>query len=519
MQRGTRIGIVAVGALIAALVVGLAAGRNDQVEAQRVGITIPDVAREFLSQAELVESVCVTTRWRALELFAVIDALTETQPAAQAALVAAEIDYTLPDPEAYRTQAQATMDAICSAPTVDQAVAGVDALFAINVDMEARYGALSEALGGEIKARVDVIEQNIRPQLDAWAAEQRAEIEAELQPEGQAIADQYLAQEQASAQAQIEALAKSLAASGAGEAEITAAINQEIAALQASANAAITARVQEALADRIAEAEARIRAEAEIMAEQLAGRDAAALRALQPPFDAMLARVNAAVAAARTADSPEKRAAVETRVRLAMKAVDGRLALARPLVEAARAELAARAAASAAFPDADEILAAMTERRDRLETDFRAAAEAGDETAFAAASTAFGAYWEQMAADVNGATGVWTASRVCEQALPAVTSAIPEAEDALEQIQGASAGFVGSGEDGQALREALSNADSRLVDYINSLRGVSTACAGAADGEARALISMLDALRVEQVEVRLAVESASEIARAIGEGN
>ena len=519
MQRGTRAGIVAVGALAVALVVGLVVGRSDEARAQSAGVIIPDIAREFLSQAELVESVCATTRWRALELFAVIDALRETQPAAQAALVAADINYTLPDPEAYRTQAQATMASICSAPTVDQAVAGVDALFAISVDMEARYGALSEALGGEIEARVDVIEQEIRPQLDAWAAEQRAEVEAELQPEGQAIANQYLAQEQAAAQAQLEAMAKSLAAGGASEAEITAAINQEIASLQASANAVITARVQEALADRIAAAEARIRAEAEVMAEQLAGRDASSLRALQAPFDAMLARVNAAVAAARTADSPEKRAAVETRVRLAMKAVDGRLALARPLVEAARAELASRAASNAAFPDADEILAAMTERRDRLEADFRAAAEVGDETAFAAASTAFEAYWEQMAADVNGATGVWTASRVCEQALPAVTSGLAEAEGALEQIQGAGADFVGSGEDGQALRTALADADSRLVDYIDSLRGVSAACSSAGDGEARELIALLDGLRAEQVEVRLAVESASEIARAIGEGN
>ncbi|MDP2328000.1 MAG: hypothetical protein Q8M79_07920, partial [Dehalococcoidia bacterium] len=107
MQRGTRAGIVAVGALAVALVIGLAVGRNDEAQAQSAGVIIPDIAREFLSQAELVESVCATTRWRALELFAVIDALRETQPAAQAALTAASINYTLPDPEAYRTQAQA----------------------------------------------------------------------------------------------------------------------------------------------------------------------------------------------------------------------------------------------------------------------------------------------------------------------------------------------------------------------------------------------------------------------------
>ncbi len=507
-------------ALAGVIIVGAASRGPGQAEAQgALGVTIPETAREFLTQAELVEAVCATTRWRTLEIFAVIDALNETQPAAEAALAAAGINYALPDPEAYRGQATAALGTVCSAATVDEAVAAVDALLAINVDMEARYGALSEALGGQIEERVDEIEARIRPQLDAWAAERKAEVEAELQPEGQAIADQYLKEEQSRAQAELQAYAQSAAAGGGDAASIQAAIEAQVAVLQAQATEVITARVQEALAGRIAAAEARIRAEAEVMAQELAGKDAEALRGLQAPFDAMLARVDAAVAEARTADSPERRAVIEVRVRLAMKSVDGRLATARPLVEAARAELAARKAADPAFPDADEILALMTSRRDALEAELRAAMERGDETAFAVAGTTFQNFWAEIADDVNETTGTWTAARVCAQAQGSINSAIPDVEASIATFKDAAASVTGTGDDGARLRDTLGDAQSRLEGYLGSLRDAASQCQGAGDGEARDLIASLDALRREQVEVRLAVESAAAIARDLSEGN
>ena len=99
-------------------------------------------------------------------LFAAIDGTAARQPAVQAALTKYEVTYQLPNPEEFRKRGNDTLSAICSAPNVDQAVALTSALLQINTDMEAKYGAMSEMLGGAVQAAVQKVEDKIRADID-----------------------------------------------------------------------------------------------------------------------------------------------------------------------------------------------------------------------------------------------------------------------------------------------------------------------------------------------------------------
>ena len=68
-----------------------------------------------------------------------------------------------------RVRADSALAAICGAPTVDRAMALTGELFQVNTDMEAKYGALSEAMGGDIQRAIQVREDKVRGDVSTFA--------------------------------------------------------------------------------------------------------------------------------------------------------------------------------------------------------------------------------------------------------------------------------------------------------------------------------------------------------------
>ncbi len=370
-----------------------------------LGMTIPDAARAVLTQGELVNGVCVTSKWRSAEMFAAIDATAAAQPRAERALADAGIDYSLPNPQDFRDRGSAALASICGATTVDEAIARNQALIDVNTDMEASYGALSEALGGTIKANVDRIEAQVRGEINAFVDNERSKAEAALQADASTLAQSYSAEIQASAQAKLSADAAAMGAAGGSPAAINAAMQSRVDALKVDAQAQVDAKVKAALADRIAQSQKEITAKANDMGAAVKGKDEARLKPVGDAFDAMLNQVHDAVNAARTADTPERRSAIEVRVGLALKTADAFWAQTRPVLEANRATLASAKSAGNVTRNADDIITLWTTQRARLEQDLRAAMAAGEESAFVAATLAFQRAWTDMGLDAKRALG------------------------------------------------------------------------------------------------------------------
>ena len=523
------------GVLLAAALV-LAAGavalgqpmRGNAQSGGSLGIVVPDAAKGVLTQAELVEAVCVTSRWRAGELFAAVDAVAAKQPAAQRALVDAGITYALPDPEALRRRGDAALAAICGAPTVDRAVVLVARLTDINVEMEAAYRAVGNALGPEGERKAKEISDKVRAEINIAVDQKRLQAETDIKAEAQSVADGIVATKKAQYEAQLSAEAAAIATGmgrNATAAAVQAAIAPRIAAIQQQAEGEVKQAVDAALKDRIAATEQRIRVEVEALAAQRANSERASWEAkglaIQAAFEAMGSETIARVEAARKADTPERRAAAEVRVRLAMKVVDVYLAEGRKSVNAARAEFAALKAANPSALDADGVLTQMQTARDTLERQLRAAIAAGDETGFMAATVAFQRYWEGFAKDLEAASGVWTAQRVCTEAKPGLDAARTQAEAAQGELKAAlqsANGAAGANPQQQAtlddFKKALQAASTQVDGFLSTVSIATQQCVSPS-GDARPLIQRLDAIRVAQTSLRSTYDQIRALASAL----
>lgn len=532
MRRQPRLAWVAGWLAVAVVGVGggllvTAPGRGS-AQANSLGVVVPDAARGVLSQAELVEAVCVTSRWRAGELFAAVDAVAAKQPAAQQALRDAGITYQLPDPEALRRRGNDALAAICAAPAVDTAVALVSRLTDINVEMEAAYRAVGMALGPEGDRKAKEISDKVRAEINVVADQKRAAAEAALRAEAQTVADGIVATKKAQYEAQLTSEATAIATGmgmNASPAAVQSALAPRIAALQAQAESEIKQAVDAALKDRIASTEQRIRTDVEAIATQRANVERADWEkkglAIKAAFEAMGAETIARVEAARKADTPERRAAAEVRVRLAMKVVDAYLVDARKSVNAARAEFAALRAANPAAPDADGMLTQMQTARDTLERQLRAAAAAGDETGFTAATLGFQRYWEGLAKDLEAASGVWSAQRVCTEAKPGLDTARTQADAARAELQAAlqsANSAAGASPQQQAtlddFKRALQSATTQVDAFLAAVSSASQACVSPS-GDARPLIQRLDAVRAAQSTLRGTYDQVRALADAL----
>lgn len=493
------------------------------------GIIVPEAARSVLTQQELVEGVCLVSRWRAEELYAAVDAVTATQGEAQAALDAGGVKYQLPNPAEFRARADNALSAVCSTPTVDRAIALTADLFQVNIDMEAKYGALSEAMGGDIQRAIQARENKIRGDVTIFAEGKAKTAESSLRAEAEGLAEPIVARVRPKYEAQItqraQAIAAAIAPSVKSEAAARAAVEAQLQPFidqkVTEAKAEVTAQLEGSIKQRIEDSKSQITAEANKMAEALAQTEIVIpWQRVQRAFDAMLSEVERRVESARRADSPAKRAAVDARVRLAMKTTDAYLGQARASIEAARAELAALKAANSRAADADALLQRLDASRAALERDLRAAANAGDEAAFNAAYMGFEAAWRVIAAEVDAAAGVWTAARVCQEANPALARALTDADAAGGDVNGALASLTGvAAGPGQeatvdALRRSLTDTQTAIGSYTARIRALQQSCA-APSGDARPLIAALDAVRREQDAVRQTYEASRLLAQSL----
>ena len=523
-------GGVFAGVLVLAVGVALLS-QTEQGNAQsggRLGIVVPDAAKGVLTQAELVEAVCATSRWRAGELFAAVDAVAAKQPAAQRALMDAGITYQLPDPDALRRRGNDALAAVCSAPTVDGAVALVARLTDINVEMEAAYRAVGNALGPEGERKAKEVSDKVRAEINVVVDQKRVQAEADINAAAQSVADGIVATKKSQYEAQLSAEAAAIVAGmgrNATAAAVQAAIAPRIAAIQQQAEGEIRQAVDAALKDRIAATEQRIKVEVEAIAAQRADAERANWEAkglaIKVAFEAMGAETIARVEAARKADTPERRAAAEIRVRLAMKVVDVYLAEGRKSVNAARAEFAALKAANPSTLDADDVLAQMQTARDTLERQLRTAITAGDETGFTAATIAFQRYWEGFAKDLEAASGVWTAQRICTEAKPGLDTARTQAEAAQDELKAAlqsANNATGANPQQQALlddfKKALQTASTQVDGFLSTVSGATQQCANPS-GDARPLIQRLDAVRAAQTSLRSTYDQVRALADAL----
>ena len=302
--------------------------------------------------------------------------------------------------------------------------------------------------------------------------------------------------------------------------EFQAALQPYIDQRIGEAKAEVTRLVEAELASRIEGAKAQIQADAELFRTERTALGAASLQEIGKQFDEMLKEVDRRVSAARTANSPAKQAAVEIRVRLAMKTVDAYVGQARNTIGLARNELAALKASNSSVMTADELLSRLDASRAKLEADLRAAANAGNETDFAAAYMGFEATWREVAASVDAAAGTWTPARVCQEAGSALATAKTEAEAARAEIRTAQGSLTGTGADAadqarlQSLKDGFAKSATTLDTFLTTLGKAQAACQSPS-GDPRTLIALLDEARLAQGAARQAYESALLLAQSL----
>lgn len=164
-----------------------------------VDVRIPDEARQWVPESELVAMVHEFALWRTGEMFARVEAVNEVlTPLFQQMREAAGVQLTLPDTSLFLSKARAELDAVGRSGTVGEAQEHLQTLARMALDLPNLYAGLQAAAGPlqqtlqqkgkEMQAKVTALlqqeaaqmEADIRGRLEAKARAEAAKLQGEI---------------------------------------------------------------------------------------------------------------------------------------------------------------------------------------------------------------------------------------------------------------------------------------------------------------------------------------------------
>jgi len=365
---------------------------------------IPDEAKKYVSDKDVVPVYCAMAKWKTGEFFSAMDAVKKfvIPPTEQVKALGIEID--IPDVDGMIAQGKQRIGAICAAGTVDDADRLVREFAAWGKEQgKAKFDAMRADMQSKMKQKGDELREKVKAEVDKVVAEEKLKIEADMKAEAEAFAEQKKSQ------------------FGAGSA--------------APDMNAIKAEFQSFIQAKIAVRQAAMRAKIQAVVDSVVGAKKEQFEAIGNSFKNVGKNIQAEIAARKGNYDQYKEEAFRLRKELVFKILDKNLEDGLQQLDAAKGDLENAKKSDPSIKNAGEIRAALMQDRKELEAKLDAALDAGDETAFQAALNDFRSKWEEFRKEAEKAMAQGL-SKACTTALAQFGPARTQIDAGLSKIKG-----------------------------------------------------------------------------------
>lgn len=367
---------------------------------------LPQVVRDTVPEAQLIQLYCVMMQWKTLPFFAAMAAIREVLPPVITQAKELGMSLEMPDTDAVVSEGRQRLDAACAAKSLDEAERLAEEFRTWGRDVgENQMGQVRRAMQDQGKKIGDEMRQQIQDTIAPLIVEEEAKIKADLEAQAQSLAAAKTAQ---------------------WEGRTSAPSQGELDA----ARAEIESEMRRRAADRTAEAEAVIQSRVDAVI--------GAKKTKMEAFGELSKNIGPDIAArikARTDyEEPSYRErAINLRRDVIMSAFDQQLNVGMEKLSAASQDIEAARQADPTLPTASQIEAELRADRDRLAAELGDLIEKGDEAAITARITAFRDKWDNYRAKAEASA---TAGLVkgCAAAIEQFGQAKPQIAAGIERI-------------------------------------------------------------------------------------
>jgi hypothetical protein len=364
---------------------------------------IPDEAKKYVSDKDMVPVYCAMARWKTGEFFSAMDAVKKYVIPPSEQIRALGIDIEIPDIDGLIAQGKQRLEAICAAGSVDEADKLVREFASWGKEQgKGKFDAMRTDMQNKMKQKGDELRKKVQEEVDKVVAEEKPKIEAEIKAEAESFAAQKKSQ-----------------LSGATSAPDMNAIKAEF---------------QTFIQAKIAARQAAMKAKIQAVVDSVVGAKKEQFEAIGNAFKNVGKNIQTEIAARKGEYDQYKEEAFRLRKELVFKILDKNIEDGLKQLDAAKGDLENAKKNDPSIKNADEIRAALMQDRKELEAKLNAALDAGDETAFQAALNDFRSKWEEYRKEAEKAMAQGV-SKACTMALAQFGPARTQMDAGLAKIK------------------------------------------------------------------------------------
>ena len=439
---------------------------------------IPTEARQYATDAELVQIYCAMTRWKSGDFFASMEAVKKHVLPLYDKAREIEPSIVDPDVDGFIAEGRKRVDAICAAASADEAdrltkdfiAWGRNTVFA---EMANSKKLMADKLNKASESIRTKAEEAIKPTIEQKEASIRASAEAKADELVKAMQSRFEGRTSAPSESELAAAV----------AEIDRGVQAYIAPLIAAAETEISSKAQEAVAPEKARFEAIGQ-----MGREINAKMAADIQAAKPDY------------------YQYRDEAVALRKKIILGYLDKNLGEVMTKLEASRADLAAAKRSDPSLMDVDQIKAAVTADRQALEPKLTAAIESDDEAAIQKVLNDFRQKWEDFRAEAEKAAtvGVAKGCAIAEEQFAAARVKIQENSAKISAVAAPCA--ASTSEECQTVNEfapRLGELEQKLGDLQFGMDMAEKLCQDPQNADRNELIGVLQQVRTDAEDVKV----------------
>lgn len=437
--------------------------------------SVPEEAKQYATDKELVDIYCAMTRWKSGDFFSALDAVNKYIVPSVEKVKELGIDVSLPDIESLRAEGQKRIETICSAKTLSEAEGLVQDFSSWGQSMAAgKFDNLKSDLESKMKAKGDELRNKIKAEIDPFIAEERVKIESDLRQEAEGIAAQKQAELQDSK-------------TPPDMTQIRGEITQQIMA-------------------RVDVKKAELKNKVQSKVNELMGGQKEKFEEIGNLFQGIGGKINAEIAANKGQYDQYKKQAFELRKTLVFKILDKNIENGLKQLEAANSDIETAKKEDPTIKSVGEIKAEIQQDRNTLSVKLDAALEAGDEAAFQGALNDFRTKWEGFRDDMEKAAGQ-SISKACTVALAQFDQAKGQIEPGLAKVKSLQSKCAISSSDECSKVNELSSRfgtlNTKLTDLQSEMAIAEKMCQTPETADRNNLIALMKKIQSDAEDVKI----------------
>lgn len=466
---------------------------------------IPSQARDFIIDKDFVEVYCLMTKWKSGEFFAALDSVKENLYPAIEKVREMVIDINTPNLEEIKSEAEAKLNAICNAATVEAANAAVQDFYDFGTNFDESMKSLNTELDTKLRAKGEALKEKVNAEINHFVEEQKTKMNEEIK----SFADGLAADFQNQLNTEIEAQQFTSAE------QAQSFVESRVASFESSIKIEISAKVEEKKKE--------LQAAIQVKVEEVVGPEKKKFEDIGNLFKNMGNKIQAGIASRQGQYEQYKDQAFAKRKEIVFKLVDKNIEQGLTELEKNQSQLEEARKGDPTVKSVDEIKSELAQDRKVLEAKLDVALAAGNESAFGGALDDFRAKWENFRTEMEKEASQAT-SKICTVAMAQFQAANSQIDPGLQKIKDLQARCSANTSDEclkvNELAPRFNTLTSKLSNIKSAIADAQKMCQSPETADRQNLIILMNKIKSDGEDVKiygeaLAAEKSKIIAASV----